>query len=79
MSASLDLSESGIDVSPDVLSLVGEADAPVALLETTGSLAIGRRRRFTAGNRRYVVFAETKDGVSRLMAGRDAGFAVILR
>ena len=79
LSASLDLSESGIDVSPDVLSLVGEADAPVALLETTGSLAIGRRRRFTAGNRRYVVFAETKDGVSRLMAGRDAGFAVILR
>lgn len=76
---SLDLSESGINVSPDVLSLVGEADAPVALLETTGSLAIGRRRRFTAGNRRYVVFAETKDGVSRLMAGRDAGFAVSLR
>jgi hypothetical protein len=79
LSVSLDLSESGINVSPDVLSLVGKADAPVALLETTGSLAIGRRRRFTAGNRRYVVFAETKDGVSRLMAGRDAGFAVSLR
>jgi hypothetical protein len=79
LSVSLDLSESGIDVSPDVLSLVCEADAPVALLETTGSLAIGRRRRFTAGNGRYVVFAETKDGVSRLMAGRDAGFVVILR
>lgn len=79
LSASLDLSEASIVVSPDVLSLVGEADAPVALLETTGSLAIGRRRRFTAGNRRYVVFAETKDGVSRLMAGRGAGFAVIVR
>lgn len=79
LSVSLDLSESGINVSPDVLSLVGEADAPVALLETTGSLAIGRRRRFTAGNRRYVVFSETNDGVSRLMAGRDAGFAVTLR
>ena len=79
LSVSLDLSEASIVVSPDVLSLVGEANAPVALLETTGSLAIGRRRRFTAGNRRYVVFAETKDGVSRLMAGRDAGFVVILR
>lgn len=79
LSASLDLSESRIDVSPDVLSLVGEADAPVALLETTGSLAIGRRRRFTAGNRRYVVFSETNDGVSRLMAGRDAGLTIILR
>ncbi len=79
LSVSLDLSESSIDVSPDVLSLVGEADAPVALIETTVSLAIGQRRRFTAGNRRYVVFSETKDGVSRLMAGRDAGFAVTLR
>ena len=79
LSVSLDLSEASIVVSPDVLSLVGEANAPVALLETTGSLAIGRRRRFTAGNRRYVVFAETKDGVSRLMAGRGAGFAVIVR
>ena len=79
LSVSLDLSESSIDVSPDVLSLVGEADAPVALIETTGSLAIGRRRRFTAGNRRYVVFSETNDGVSRLMAGRDAGLTIILR
>ncbi len=79
LSVSLDLSESSIDVSSNVLSLVGEADAPVALLETTGSLAIGRRRRFTAGNRRYVVFSETNDGVSRLMAGRDAGLTIILR